>query len=251
LNYRSLSAWTLGYPERALADIDDGLKTGREIGQAATLMNALPFATMIHILCGSYVRAGALADELVTLAELKEALLWQALGKLVKGAIFAATGQATEAVRMISSGVVAYRSTGASVTIPLYLLHLAAAQAELGQFDAAQRSVGEAMAAVEATKERWFEAEVHRLAGEVVLKSPESDAAQAQACFERALAIARERQAKSWELRAAMSMARLWRDQDKRKEARDLLAPVHHWFTEGFGTLDLKEVRTLLDQLAS
>jgi class 3 adenylate cyclase/predicted ATPase len=250
LNYRSLAAWTLGYPERALADTDDGLKTAREIGQAATLMNALPFATMVHILCGSYVRARALANELIALAELKGALLWQACGMLVKGTIFAATGQATEAVQMISSGVVAYRSTGATVTVPLYLLHLAAAQAELGQFDDAQRSVSEALTAVETTKERWFEVEVQRIAGEVMLKSPESDLAQAQAYFERALAIARERQAKSWELRAAMSMARLLRDQGKRKEAHDLLAPVHNWFTEGFDTLDLKNVRTLLDQLA-
>ena len=107
------------------------------------------------------------------------------------------------------------------------------------------------MTAVETTKEKWFEAEIHRVAGEIALMSPEPDAAKAEAYFERALAVARKQQAKSWELRAAMSMARLWRDQGKRQEARDLLAPVYGWFTEGFDTLDLKEAKALLDSLAS
>ena len=107
------------------------------------------------------------------------------------------------------------------------------------------------MTAVETTKERWCEAEVNRIAGEIALKSPEPDVAKAEAYFERALAIAREQQAKSWELRAAMSIARLWRDQGKRDAARDLLAPVYGWFTEGFDTLDLKEAKALLDELAT
>jgi predicted ATPase len=103
------------------------------------------------------------------------------------------------------------------------------------------------MTAIETTKERWCEAEVNRVAGTIALRSPEPDAAKAEACFERALAVARQQQAKSWELRAAMSMARLWRDQ----EARELLAPVYGWFTEGFDTLDLKEAKVLLEQLAT
>ena len=106
------------------------------------------------------------------------------------------------------------------------------------------------MTAIETTKERWFEAEVRRIAGEVALLSPEPDAAKAEAYFERALTVARQQQAKSWELRATMSMARLWRDQGKREEARDLLAPIYGWFT-GFDTRDLKEAKALLDELAS
>ncbi len=102
---------------------------------------------------------------------------------------------------------------------------------------------------MQTTKERWFEADIHRIAGETALKSPQPDAAKAETHFERALAVAREQQAKSWELRAAMSMARLWRDQGKRQQARDLLAPVYGWFTEGFDTLDLKEAKALLDEL--
>ena len=105
------------------------------------------------------------------------------------------------------------------------------------------------MTAIETTKERWFEAEANRLAGEFSLKSPEQDAVKAQAYFEGALAVARQQQAKSWELRAAMSMARLWRDQGKPEQARELLAPLYGWFTEGFGTRDLKEAKALLDEL--
>ncbi len=104
--------------------------------------------------------------------------------------------------------------------------------------------------AIETTKEKWCEAEVNRIAGEIALKSPKLNVAKSEAYFERALAFARAQQAKSWELRAAMSMARLWRDQGKRDKARNLLAPVYNWFTEGFDTLDLKEAKALLEELA-
>ena len=121
--------------------------------------------------------------------------------------------------------------------------------AKLGQFDDARRCIDEAMTAVETTKEKWCEADIHRIAGEIALMSPKLDAAKAETYFERALTIARQQQAKSWELRAATSMARLWRDQGKRDAARNLLAPVYGWFTEGFDTLDLKDAKTLLDEL--
>ena len=126
---------------------------------------------------------------------------------------------------------------------------MARGHADLGQFEDACGRIDEAMTAVETTKEKWCEAEVHRVAGEIALKSPEPDAAKAEAYFERALSVARAQQAKSWELRAAMSMARLWRDQGKRDEAHDLLAPIYGWFTEGFDTRDLKEAKALLDEL--
>ena len=135
--------------------------------------------------------------------------------------------------------------------MPLYLPNLARAYAELGQFDDAWRCISEATAAIETTKEKWCEAEAHRTAGEIALKSPEPDAAKAEAYFERALSVARTQQAKSWELRAAMSMARLWRGQGNPQQARELLAPIYGWFTEGFDTLDLKEAKVLLDTLAS
>jgi predicted ATPase len=106
------------------------------------------------------------------------------------------------------------------------------------------------LAVIEATGERWWQAEVHRIAGDIALMSPERDMAKAEACFDRALAVARAQQAKSWELRGATSVARLWRDQGKSQDARDLLAPVYGWFTEGFDTLDLKQAKALLDELA-
>ena len=134
---------------------------------------------------------------------------------------------------------------------PNALSYLASAYAELGQCDEAWGCISEAMAIIETTKQRQWEAETNRIAGVIALKSLECDHANAQGYFERALAVARQQQAKSWELRAAMSMARLWRDEGKHKEARDLLAPVYGWFTEGFDTRDLKEAKALLDELAS
>jgi predicted ATPase len=150
---------------------------------------------------------------------------------------------------MFISGMAAYQSTGATLYLPQHLSYLASAYAEVSQFEEAWRCISEAMTAIETTKESWYEAEVDRVAGEVALMSPERDAAKAEAYFEQALAVARHQQAKSWELRASMSLARLWRDQGKPQQARELLAPVYGWFTEGFDTLDLKQAKTLLDEL--
>jgi predicted ATPase len=133
--------------------------------------------------------------------------------------------------------------------MPFHLLHLARAHAELGLFEEAWRCIDEAMTAAETTKETWCEAEIHRTAGEIALMVPETDAAKAQAHFERAMAIARAQKAKSWELRAATSYARLMGDLGRVSEAHDLLAPVYGWFTEGFATKDLKDAKALLDEL--
>jgi predicted ATPase len=151
---------------------------------------------------------------------------------------------------MITAGLGAYRSTGATMYLPWHLSSLASAHADLGQLDDARRCIREAMTMIETAKERVWEAEVNRVAGQIVLKLTEPDQVKAQSYFEYALAIARQQQAKSWELRASMSLARLWRDQGKPQQARELLAPVYGWFTEGFDTLDLKEAKALLEQLA-
>jgi predicted ATPase len=135
--------------------------------------------------------------------------------------------------------------------MPLYLSYLAKAHAELGQFDDAWRRVGEAMTEIETTKETWQEAEVHRVAGEIALMSPGAGTEKAESYFEHALAVARKQQAKSWELRTAMSLAQLWGDQGKRDDARNLLAPIYGWFTEGFDTRHLKEAKALLNELTS
>jgi len=151
---------------------------------------------------------------------------------------------------MLTSGIAAYRLTGATLYVPLYTSYLASAHAELGQFDDAWRCIDEAMAAAETANESWYEAEINRIAGEIALKLPRQDAVKADVYFDRALMVAHQQQAKSWELRAAMSVARLWRDQGKCIEARDLLATIYGWFTEGFDTRDLKEAKALLEALS-
>jgi len=214
-------------------------------------MFALLHASMNHILCGNYVAADAEANELAAWADERGTSYWKAFGASVRGCLLAQTGKASDAVQVITSEIVAYRSTGAAFWMPWYLLCLATAHTKLGRIDDARRCIEEAMTLVETTKETWCEAEINRVAGEIALKSPEPQTAEAQFYFERALTVARQQQAKSWELRAAMSMARLWRAQGKREEAGELLAPIYGWFTEGFDTLDLKEANGLLSELTT
>ena len=168
-----------------------------------------------------------------------------------QGCVCALNAQPSDAVRLITSGMDTRELTGATLWIPFFLSYLARAYAALGKFEDARRSIHEAITTVERTKEGWCEAEAYRTAGEVMLLVPERDAAKAQAYFRHALRIARRQEAKTWELRAAMGMARLWRDQGKPQQARELLAPIYGWFTEGFDTRDLKEAKALLDALSS
>jgi class 3 adenylate cyclase/predicted ATPase len=250
LSYRAYALWLLGYPEAALADTDRAVKVAREIGDAATLMYALTHAAWTHLWSGDSALATTQADALFAVADEKGALFWKAWGMMNRGSVLALTGEAADAVQLIACGMAAFRQTGSTLWMPFYLSYLARAYARLGRFDEAWRSIGEAVTAIETTKETWCESEIHRVAGEIALMPPESDAGKAEAHFERALAVARAQQAKSLELRAAMSMARLWGDRCKRQQAHDLLAPVYGWFTEGFDTSDLQEAKSLLDQLA-
>ena len=251
LSSRASCLYNLGYHAAGLDDGERAVKNARETGQATTLLYALQHAGFLYILCGNYAAAIAQVDELIALADERGAPVWKALGTALRGCLFVLTGRASDAVRAITSGITLLRSTGATLYEPRHLCFLAMAYAELGQLDDARHCIDEASDKVEGSKERWFEAEVHRIAGEIALKSPAPDAAKAEAYFERALAVARKQQAKSWELRAATSMARLWRDQGKLQQARELLAPVYGWFTEGFDTLDLKEAKALLEELAA
>jgi predicted ATPase len=203
--------------------------------------------TLIHR--GDYAETKELLNELSSLANEKGASLWKAEA-ILRGRMLALTGAASDAVQMITSGLTAFRATGATLWEPHNLSYLAGAYAQCGLLNEAIRCIDDALTMSETSKERWSEAEINRVAGEIVLKSPAPDAAKAEAYFERALSVARQQQAKSWKLRAAMSTARLWRDQGKRDEARELLARVYSWFAEGFDTLDLKEAKALLDELA-
>ena len=249
LSSRSSCLWLLGCPAASRNDGERAVKTARETGQASTLMYALHASGFNHICCRNYAAANAQIDELIALADQRGAPVWKALGTAMQGLLFVLTGNGSDAVRAITSGITSLRSTGATLYEPRHLWYLAIAYAELGQLNDAWRCIDDAIEKVERSKEKWCEAEVHRIAGEIALKSLAPDSEKAEAYFGRALAVARQQRAKSWELRAAMSMARLWRDQGKRDEARNLLAPVYGWFTEGFDTLDLKEAKALLDEL--
>ena len=249
LCHRGIDLWLLGYPDAARADIDRALSQAREFQHAATLMYALTYNSIVNALRRDIAKAQA--DELLALADEKGAVFWKASGGLVKSWLFVLTGHASEAVTSFSSAIAMSRSTGATIFVPLFLSMLGSAFAELRQFDQARRCIGEAMALAEASGERWFDAEIYRIAGEIELGSSERKGPNAQRYFEQALGVARAQQARSWELRAATSLARLWRDQGRRAEARDLLARVYDWFTEGFDTLDLKEAKALLEELAS
>ncbi len=251
LSYRSLALWMLGYPDAALADADDALKDARAIGHIPTLMYALAHVLMTHTYCGNQTAASSEADELLALAEKVGSSFWKATAIMLQGWVLALTGNATDAIKLISSAISAWELMEVRLWAPTYLSHLALAYAGDRQFDDARRFIRDALETAERTKERWCEAEVHRLAGEIELMSPRPDTERAEGWFVRALAIARQQQARSWELRAAMSLSRLRRDQGKRAEARDLLAPIYAWFTEGFDTRDLREARAVLDTLAA
>jgi predicted ATPase len=249
LAFRSMALWLLGYPETALKDADCALMEARQIEHAATLMFTLNFPILINTYCGNYDAANERINELVVLAEEKGAPFRKAEGVLRQGYVLTLTGEAAKAVEMVTSGINLWRLAGSTIFTPEHEFMLAIAHADSGQFDDAWRCIGKAMTAMQATKERWCEAEAHRVAGEIALKSPQRDVAKAYAHFEHSLTVARAQQAKSWELRAAMSLARLLSDQGKRQAAHDLLLPTYDWFTEGFDTSDLRKAKALLAEL--
>ncbi len=209
LAFRSLAQWLLGYGEGAAVTADQALEIARNSSEVGTLMYVLFFISPLHFLTGNHATAAAQAQELLALAEEKVASFWIECATFVQGCILASTGNPSDAVQVITSGLATSQVTGTTFWLPLYESYLAKSHAELGKFVDAWRCIGEATRAVETTKETMFEAEVYRVAGEIALKSPEPDAAKAQAYFERALAVARQQQAKSWELSAAMSLAPL------------------------------------------
>jgi predicted ATPase len=248
--FRSLARWLLGYPEKALADADRALEDAQQIGQAATLMFALNYTAKTKIHCGHFVAANSLLEQVIALADQKGAPYWKGFGMSEQACILLATGDTSTAVNQLKLGMTTLCSTGATLFVPWLLSNLARAYGDLGELDDARRCIDEATTAMQTSKQRWCEAETNRIAGEISLLSPKRDVARAEAYFERALAIARQQQAKSWELRAAMSLARLWRDQGKVQQACEQLAPVYGWFSEGFDTRDLKEAKALLEELA-
>ena len=171
-------------------------------------------------------------------------------GRLFRAWAVAERGQLQEAIAGMRQGLTAMRAGGTGFGIPVHLLSLAGVYGKAGQAPQGLELIAESLHLVRSTGESWEEAELHRLKGELLLSASDRDEGVAEACFREALAVARQQEARMWKLRAATSLARLWRDQGKRAEAHDLLAPVYAWFTEGFNTADLKDTKALLDELA-
>jgi predicted ATPase len=250
LTFRPLALWLLGYPKKALVETERAITAARETDHIPTLLLALSCTAFTHICCRDAALAAVNLDECIALAP-EKVPYYKMLRGAQRGCVFAQTGKAADAVQAISTDIAGLRAIGAPTWGTAWLSHLALAYAALAKLDDAWRCLGEAMTVVETTKEGWYQAEINRIAGEIALKSPEPDAMKAETHFQRALEVARQQQAKSWELRAATSLAHLWRDQGKTVEARELLAPVYGWFTEGFATRDLKEAKALLEELGA
>jgi class 3 adenylate cyclase/tetratricopeptide (TPR) repeat protein len=207
---RSWCLWTLGYPSRALADAEEALHYAREISHAASLMYALFHAAVPHVFSGAYSTANTLVDQLEVFAKEKDAEIWKAGARYLRAWIAGQSATSDDALSIISDGLEAWHARSATVWCPMLLSYQASAYADVGQSKEAWRSLDEALRLIRMTNELWCEPEVHRISGEVVLKSPKADASsETEAHFERALMVARQQQAKSWELRAAMSLARL------------------------------------------
>jgi class 3 adenylate cyclase/predicted ATPase len=250
LTWRSLALWLLGYPKAAVVDAEQAIRVARDSGHTPTLAYGLNFCVLQHSLSGDFDMAGALIDEFIAVKDQIGSQFWGGWAMVQRGSVLALTEKHSAAVESITTGVAAIRSTGNTMWMPLWLSLLARAEAEAGRLNDAMSHIAEAMTTTEATKEKWCEAEVYRTAGDIALLSPTPDAAQAEAYYARALDIARTQETKSWELRAAISLARHWRRQGKRRQAYELLAGVHGWFAEGFDTLDLKQSKRLLGELA-
>jgi len=174
---------------------------------------------------------------------------WMALGSILRGWALVQQGQAQEGIEEIHQGLRAWQATGAEGIRPYYLALLAEAYGIMGQPAEGLTTLTEALTLVDTTGERWYEAEIHRLRGELLLQQSEDNQAEAENCLQQAIVIAQNQEAKSLELRAATSLATLWQRQGKRHEAYHLLSPVYSWFTEGFDTADLQDAKTLLDAL--
>jgi predicted ATPase len=172
---------------------------------------------------------------------------WGALSAWGRGCCLSISGRPDQAIALITEALNAYQAIGAVTVVPLYLTSLAEALAKAGRLSEGLEKLNEAARQIEATQEGWTEADMHRVRGELLIAIGDLEAAEQS--FHQAIAVARRQSAYLWELRAATSLARLWRDQGKRNEARDLLAPIYGWFTEGFDTPDLKEAKALLQQL--
>jgi predicted ATPase len=229
----ALTLWRLGYPDQALARSADMLALAQELSDAYNQVRALVYAADVNHLRREWCTAQERAEASLALSTEKAFVHWVGPGTFWRGWALAAQGQGEEGVSQMRQGLAARRAAGNMVSRAEYLGLLA-----------------EALVVTEKTGARYDEAELYRIKGELLLRQAIPDEAQAAACFRQALAAARRQQAKSWELRAAVSWSRLWQRQGQRVDARALLAPIYGWFPEGFDTADLQEAKALLEELS-
>jgi TOMM system kinase/cyclase fusion protein len=253
--YAGVTLWYLGYPDQALQRSHEALTLARELAHPFSLGNAMFFAAWLHQFRREWHLAQERAEAAIANGVEQGNAVLRAGGTIFRGWALAerspepgaGQGQGEEGIVQMQQGLTAWRATGAAVFQPYGLALLATASAKAGQHEAGLTLLVEALALTNDKGERRWEAALYRLRGELLLARSAEHHAEAETCFHQALDVARQQQAKSWELRAATSLARLWQHQGKRTEASELLAPIYNWFTEGFDTADLQEAKALLE----
>jgi predicted ATPase len=237
----------LGYPEQALARSAASVAEGRRLAHLPSLASVLALGAVPVSLVGDGALLGEWADELAALTSEHGLPFWGAIGTSWRGWVKVQNGDVSEGISLLRNGTTAFRGTGAELFAPYPVSLLAAACRVAGRIEESSTLLDEALRIVDRTGECWFAAELNREKGQLMLRL--GDPIGAEELFRKALSIAAEQGAKFWELRAAVSLSRLRRDQGRLGEAQDLLAPVYGWFTEGFDTKDLKEAKALLGGL--
>jgi predicted ATPase len=241
--------WYLGYPEQGLARSQEALTLAQQIVHPFTLGFALCCAAIFHQLRREVRAAQACAEAAISLSKEQGFAQWMAYCTILRGWALAQQGQAQEGIEQLHQGLMACQATGIETSRPYLLTLLVEAYGTIEHKDSELSILYETLALVDKTGDRFYEPELYRLKGALLLQQHSDHQAEAESCFHHALDIARNQQAKSLELRTATSLARLWQQRGKRKEAYDLLAPVYHWFTEDFDTADLLDAKALLDEL--
>jgi class 3 adenylate cyclase/predicted ATPase len=237
----------LGFPDQALAQSSAAIAEARTHAHPHSLALSLAYGTRLLSLGGDNAALNERADELVAVTTEQGFPVWRVQGTIFRGWVKVKNGDVTEGMSLLRNGSTAFRATRAETWMPHFIALLAGACEIAGQVEEAVTLLDDALQIVERTGERWFAAELNRRKGQLLLRQGHAEAAEK--LYRKALSIAEEQEAKLWELRAAASLARLWRGQGRPAEARDLLAPVYGWFTEGFDTQDLKDAKALLDEL--
>lgn len=250
LSYAARAIWCLGYPDRALERIQSALTLARELSHPFSLAYALYLTAVLYQYRREREATQEWAEALIALSSEQEFPFWLAAGTIMRGWALAEKGQREEGIAQMRQGLADWRATGLELVRPYFLALLAETYGKTGQAEEGLAVLAEALASACKSRERFHEAELYRLKGELLLVLSKENQLEAEACFRQALEVTRWQGAKSWELRAVMSLSRLLQKQGKKKEVKKILAGIYGWFTEGFDTRDLKEAKALLEESA-